>query len=464
MKAFFLFLAVAWGSNLSAQSGSVVIKGNLGFLKTGDSVILQVYQSPLFNRESDIIKIVKKVHKGSFSLNVPISEPFRYVSLLLPYTGDNKDGSKNLYDFLIEKGDNMRYSTKNPNEFSGKGSKKWLIQKRLSAIDNHFQNGNKGFDGIINQFKAIDSGLVMKLNLLSKHKRDLNNNATKLFIADNFAHSWLLKALILRNSRADKRDIAGVLSNYKDMTAGKYFTAQDSLSVLPGSVSFCEGVIAKYRLDSCFRKNELFSVSRCYTALKRCYSGLLREKLLTTLLYNCRNNPEDISDCLSDAAGLIRVPVLKAVLESLQMAGFKDTEVYKFALSDTSGKKVFLSDFKGKIVLLDFWFTGCSACTQLSGKLRKIEPEIDLKNVVLISINIDKDKNNWIGSVRSGQYTSPHGINLNTGVLGNKHPLITHYLITAYPTLLIFNKEGKRMRNPQDPLADDGKDLISLLN
>jgi thiol-disulfide isomerase/thioredoxin len=185
--------------------------------------------------------------------------------------------------------------------------------------------------------------------------------------------------------------------------------------------------------------------------------------LLTTLLYNYRNSPEDISDCINDAASLIRVPVLKGVLESLQMAGLKDTEVYKFALLDTSGKKVLLSEFKGKIVLLDFWFTGCSACTQLSGKLREIESKIDLKSTVLISINVDRDKSKWIRSVRGGRYTSPHGINLNTGVLGSKHPLITHYLITAYPTLLIFNKEGKRMRNPQNPLSDNGKDLLSLL-
>ncbi|MDB5087568.1 MAG: Thioredoxin-like [Mucilaginibacter sp.] len=464
MKVFFLILTMAWSSHLLAQPDSAIIKGNLGFLKNGDSVILQVYLNPLFNKESDIIKIVKKVHKGSFSFKVPVNETFRYISLLLPYTGANKDGSKNLNDFLIEKGDNIRYSTKNPNEFSGQGSKKWLIQKRLSAIDNHFQNGNKGFDGIINQFKVIDSGLVMKLNLLSKHKMDLNNNTAKIFAADNFAHSWYLKTLILRNSHADKMDIAGILSNYKEVTAGKYFTAQDSLTVLPGSVSFCEGVIAKYRLDSCFRKNEPFFVSQCYYIIKARYSGLLREKLLTTLLYRYRNSAEDISDCLNDAASLIRVPVLKEVLESLQMAGFKDTEVYKFALSDTSGKKVLLSDFKGKIVLLDFWFTGCSACTQLSGKLRKIEPKIDLKSTVLISINVDRDRGKWIGSVRGGRYTSPHGINLNTGALGNKHPLIKHYLITAYPTLLIFNREGKRMRNPQDPLADDGKDLISLLN
>jgi len=464
MKAIFLFLTIAWGSNLLAQSGSAVIKGNLDFLKNGDSVILQVYQSPLFNKESDIIKTVKKVHKGSFSFNVPINESFRYVSLLLPYTGDNKDGSKNVYDFLIEKGDNIRYSSKNPNEFSGQGSKKWIIQKRLGAIDNHFQNGNKGFDGIIDRFKVIDSGLVMKLNLLTKHKMDLNNNTAKLFAADNFAHSWYLKALILRNSRADKRDIAGVLSNYKDVAAGKYFTIQDSLTVLPGSVSFCDGVIAKYRLDSCFRKNELFSVSRCYYTIKAHYSGLLREKLLTTLLYNYRNSAEDISGCLNDVTHLIRAPVLKAVLESLQMSGFKDLEVYNFTLQDTSGKKVLLSAFKGKTVLLDFWFTGCPACKVLCGKLKAIESKIDFKNVIFISINIDQNKNQWIGSVRGGQYTSPHAINLNTGVLGNKHPLIKHYLISAYPTLFIFNSEGNRVRNPQNPSSDDGKDLISLLN
>lgn len=464
MKTIFLFLALAWGSNLLAQPGSAVIKGNLSFLKNGDSVTLQVYPSHLFNMEPDLVKIVKNVHSGSFSFKIPVNESFRYVSLILPYTGDNKDGSKNLYDFLIEKGDNISYSSKNPNEFSGQGSKKWLIQKRLGAIDTHFQNSNKGFDGIINQFKLIDSGLVMKLNLLSKHKRDLNNNTAKLFIADEFARSWYLKALILRNSRTDKRNIAGVLSNYKDVAAGKYFNARDSLTVLPRSVSFCEGVIAKYRLDSCFRKNEPFAVSPCYYTLKTRYSGPLREKLLTTLLYNYRNGAEDISDCLNDATSLIRTPVLKVVLESLQIAGFKDTEVYKFALSDTSGKKVFLADFKGKIVLLDFWFTGCSACTQLSGKLREIESKIDFKNVVFISINIDQSKNQWISSVRGGQYTSAHEINLNTGVLGNKHPFIKHFLITGYPTLLIFNREGNRMRNPQNPLSDDGEDLISLLN
>ncbi|MEB0261820.1 TlpA disulfide reductase family protein [Mucilaginibacter sp. 10I4] len=466
MKALILLILSNWAIHSFAQSNSAIIKGNLNFTKDGDCVVLEINEHPLFNKESNVIKIVKKVNHGTFLFNISIHESPLYVSLVFPSKGVNFDGSKNIYRYLIEKGDHIIFSSINGLQFSGRGSSKWIVQNNLIPLNKRIMvksYNNDSAIGLIDKFKFIDSSLVLKVNFILKKRKELSNAAIKLLIADNIALSRVLKSLAVRNSGADKKDISTFLLKYNEMPLSKYFTREDSTFVLPISNDYCESLIEKFRLDSCFQKNERFSVTKCYHAFKKLYSGLLRDKMLTLLLYKYQNSPENITDCIRDAEILVKEPIFHEIIVSLKVAAAKNGNTYNFTLPDTSGKMVSLSNFRGKLVILDFWFTGCTPCRILSKKLKEMELIINKENAIVISINVDINRSRWIESVKSGQYTSPQEINLNTGTLSKEHPLIKHYMVNGYPTLLLFNREGKRLKTPQNPSIDDGKDLLSLL-
>jgi hypothetical protein len=97
-------------------------------------------------------------------------------------------------------------------------------------------------------------------------------------------------------------------------------------------------------------------------------------------------------------------------------------------------------------------------------KLDSIISKYKNDQVVLITISVDKDRKKWISSIDKGIYTSQHSINLFTGGIGDTHPIISHYLIEAYPKLILIDRKGKLCNNPIDPRLDNGSDLIRLID
>lgn len=114
---------------------------------------------------------------------------------------------------------------------------------------------------------------------------------------------------------------------------------------------------------------------------------------------------------------------------------------YNFELKNNEDKLVKLSDFRGKFVFIDFNFNGCGACAQLVPLLSRIEEKYKEKNVVFVSISIDKTIKEW--KKGQGIYSTPTSLQLYTNGMGSQHPLITEMAISAYPTLFLVGKDGK---------------------
>lgn len=55
-----------------------------------------------------------------------------------------------------------------------------------------------------------------------------------------------------------------------------------------------------------------------------------------------------------------------------------------------NGKRTSLKDFKGKYIYLDLWATWCTPCRAEIPHLKKLEDEFKNKNIVFVSISIDK--------------------------------------------------------------------------
>ncbi|MGB3108930.1 TlpA family protein disulfide reductase [Sphingobacterium siyangense] len=117
---------------------------------------------------------------------------------------------------------------------------------------------------------------------------------------------------------------------------------------------------------------------------------------------------------------------------------------FNFSLQDTSKKNIKLTDFRGKIVLMDFWFTGCGNCKQLTEGMKPvIEHFKNNPKVVFVGVSVDGDFEEWKKSVKSGQYSNKESIDLYTNDLKSKHPIIKHYGFSGYPSLLLIDGDGK---------------------
>jgi thiol-disulfide isomerase/thioredoxin len=73
-----------------------------------------------------------------------------------------------------------------------------------------------------------------------------------------------------------------------------------------------------------------------------------------------------------------------------------------FNLPDINGKMVSLTDFAGKYVFIDYWATWCGPCKAEIPSYKKLIEDYKAKNIVFISISVDKDKAAWEKMVKEG--------------------------------------------------------------
>jgi peroxiredoxin len=73
-----------------------------------------------------------------------------------------------------------------------------------------------------------------------------------------------------------------------------------------------------------------------------------------------------------------------------------------FNLPDLNGKMVSLTDFAGKYVFIDYWATWCGPCKAEIPAYKKLIDDYKAKNIVFISISVDKDKAAWEKMAKEG--------------------------------------------------------------
>lgn len=143
--------------------------------------------------------------------------------------------------------------------------------------------------------------------------------------------------------------------------------------------------------------------------------------------------------------------------------------IHGFSLINQTGKRISTTDLPKTLLIIDFWYTGCSGCAWFyNEKLSKIaERFADEKDITFISISADKDFDRWLSSVASGVYTNPKGvINLQVGDLAFRHPLLKHFGIDRYPCLMVVDDRGNvfsLLRNPNQFTKDELLKLIEAV-
>jgi peroxiredoxin len=104
-------------------------------------------------------------------------------------------------------------------------------------------------------------------------------------------------------------------------------------------------------------------------------------------------------------------------------------------LYDVNGKQVSLSQLKGKVVLLDFYFIGCSNCMQSLKPLNAIYEKYKNKELVIASLT-ERDSKKAVLDFEK-RYKIKY-----TGYI-NAADVVKSYHVTAFPTFYFIDKEGK---------------------
>ncbi|TAH09150.1 MAG: hypothetical protein EAZ12_06860 [Sphingobacteriia bacterium] len=125
-----------------------------------------------------------------------------------------------------------------------------------------------------------------------------------------------------------------------------------------------------------------------------------------------------------------------------------------FILTDFTGNKVSLSAFKNKVIYLDFWATWCGPCIQNRPYLDSmIHLFKDNKDLVVLSISIDDDKDQWMAYLKKKNiYKYEYIVDRNN---------LQDYHIVSIPRMILIDKAFKIVN--LNALPPNSKGLQGLL-
>ncbi len=132
-------------------------------------------------------------------------------------------------------------------------------------------------------------------------------------------------------------------------------------------------------------------------------------------------------------------------------------QVPDFTYQDINGKSYSLSDFAGKYVYLDMWATWCGPCKREIPFLKTLEEKMHGKNIVFVSLSVDKDKAQWEEFIKKNAMT---GIQLHNG---GDRKLSEIFDVKFIPRFILIGPDGKTV-NPQAERPSSGDTLATYLN
>jgi thiol-disulfide isomerase/thioredoxin len=126
-----------------------------------------------------------------------------------------------------------------------------------------------------------------------------------------------------------------------------------------------------------------------------------------------------------------------------------------FDYENYAGGTTSLDDFKGKYVYIDVWATWCSPCRAEIPHLEKVEKQYHDKNIVFVSISIDKEKQKkaWRKMIAD---KNMGGVQL----LAKDKKFMDEYVVLGIPRFILIDPEGKIV-DQEAPRPSDPK-LIEL--
>jgi len=448
-------------------SGNIIPKYRTGITRVAVSYLLD----DGFDIGSTIHISAKVGQNGDFQFSLPnLHKPAKV------YISTNIVHAKRLIStyFFTEPGDKIKLEIfgKDSINFNGAGSEKYKLALKLQ---NHFWNQYFDLDLTSIKFKEIRDGgdLSSRQEQLSELLKNFENKDKKLIASSPGINSDMKEILNYEFSRYRsewaERTI-GLLTkfpNFKKKIASNYLEHRNDFSLKPSKLS-----VYSYRYLTDLLTNEWLEIlikndfktvelEQFYNAIKYKYSGLVGERLLAQCILDKlvlnhfeSYTPQTIDSLLKDLSKTAKIPVIKKVvdLEIMKISKSVGTQILDGEFTTLNGEKMSIKSLRGKVVLIDTWFFGCGACATFHNIFEKdIYPQFkDNKNLVVLSINIDKKDENWRKGIISKKYSSEDYINVSTGdSVGLDHPFMKYYSVKSSPHNILIDGKGKICFQPE---------------
>ncbi len=442
--------------------------------KPSDTLFLNLYS--YFYPLEDRIVCATLDENRLYKFNVPVNSTYGYweIKKLVPIPANDTDhGMGNRFrglssTYYWEAGDDIKivmnrkqeskdaWTEKEDYNFfvSGKGSLKYDLQKRIEPLLNgidkdpmfnskfEYHNIHSGsYARILAILDSNRAGLTVSgYNVLKANAAFWNNGQFYAFdFFYNKQRKYPAKAKEFLN--ALKKQVNSILYPVRDIP-GQYICRSWAACFY-----FTNAIGAVCNIEQ--NKIVLLGLANdsVYSVLKRRFKGKLRDQLITFYLL-ISQRPADTDRIIGDALRTVKTDYCLQKLKSIADTQSPGKKVFEFSLADSTGQLYSPGNFKSRVVFVDFWYTGCGACSQfyktvISGIENKYK---DNKNIVFVTVSIDVKDYLWKRSLRGGQYTGTESINLFTNGQGDMSPLIEYYNIKGYPMAMLLDKEGRIFR------------------
>jgi thiol-disulfide isomerase/thioredoxin len=390
----------------------------------------------------------------------------------------------------LEPGDSVRIKIKDAGlVFTGSASAKFEMLYKISLMTaksraqqlNYKKNKYKVY--AVNEYieyrNALESLWQDRLSLLEAYRDNISRFAflsLKGYFLNDYRYYLGCKFTMLSAKRTElgvnEQDLVQIFDSTFTQLAFRKEEESDTASILPVEVGLRKYAEVAYGRTVGFvkvidRENVVKHRVNSYYHAKTIYSGLAQRKALLRILMGRiihkvtdKSEAEVVKDFLDLTNNTPFAEYVKAFL-------VKDETLKKgklaplFVLKSESGNMLSLDSLKGKVVFLDFWFTGCTGCVQMSASLKEVEKQFKGNpHVVFLSISIDKNRDQWINSIKKAKYTTGSSINLFTGGSGGEHTVIKDYNIRSFPAIFLIDSTGKLVQPVPDPRSDNGRSLV----
>lgn len=342
----------------------------------------------------------------------------------------------------------------------------YLIWDRWEKLKLYLQRQRSGYKGVPyvarqdSLFAEYEQIARMQLNLLEQYRfkipKILNGNLLT-DIVSNFKAT--LADILIMNSRVYLKEIYKDSIQLRDALAKlviiykKYITRLDTyLSEFTVSPVFTNTFIfSKWKMlevQSILSNTDVIN-------LIEIQKPILRDKIFCAFLLNTRFSIQNFDSVLSFVFFSTKDTSSRKQLVRYFGNLISATPVDDFEVLNMSNGVSRFSDFKGKILVLDFWFNGCSACIDYFQKvLKPLEEIYDTSKVMFLSVSIEKDKNKWLQNIKDGLYTNCKSVNLYTGEIAFSHPIIKYFGIQSYPHPVLIDQAGRIKSTDHGKLRD----------
>ncbi|MCW1954046.1 MAG: AhpC/TSA family protein [Flavobacteriia bacterium] len=124
------------------------------------------------------------------------------------------------------------------------------------------------------------------------------------------------------------------------------------------------------------------------------------------------------------------------------------SKAQEFKGPNPEGNTLSLNDIKGKVTIIDFWAAWCKPCRAENPNVVSVYNQYHEKGLEIISISLDKSKEDWLAAIAADQMDWHHISTLQYF----DDPIAKLYNINAIPATLILDENGvivaKDLRGP----------------